>query len=108
MELIKILFGTNAAFAFFGWLAFNAIMFSLHKDEDEERFNLKSYTLKTYDNWIASFLFIPVMLFFGHGALGIDVEGFANLKWQDSFYPLSGFAVELIKVLWKKWKSKNV
>lgn len=108
MEIISILFGTNAVFAFFGWLAWNGIMFSFHKDDDEKNFNIKSYALETYDNWLASFLFIPVMLFFGHGTLGIDIDGFANLKWQDSFYPLSGFAVEALKVIWKKWKAKNI
>jgi len=106
-EIIGILFGLNAFFAFFGWLAWTAIMLSIHKDENEKTFNLKSYALEYWDNWVASFLFIPVMLFVGHGALGIDVDGVANLKWQDSFYPLSGFAVELIKVLWKKWKNKK-
>lgn len=96
----------NALAALAGWLAWNGTMFSIHKDSDEKNFNLKSYTMETYDNWLASLLMIPVLLYVGHSQLSIDIDS-GKLEWQDTYYLASGFAVEAVKVAWKKWKTKN-
>lgn len=105
--MLEILFGVNALLAFFGWLAWNGIMFSVHKDEDEKNFNLKSYALEHYDNWLASLVVIPVLLIVGAKQLNINIEDVGNFEWKDCYYPLSGFIVEAIKVAWKKWRAKN-
>lgn len=88
-----------------GWLAFNAIMLSMHKDENEETFNIRSYTKKTWDNWLASLFCIPILLWIGHEQLSLDVEG-SKIEWTDLYYVCSGFAVEAIKSAYKKWKNK--
>lgn len=96
----------NLFAALAGWLAWNVVLFSIYKDANENSFNAKSYVKENYDNWLASLVMIPVLLYIGHSQLSIDVDG-QNIEWTDLYYLASGFAVEAVKVAWKKWKSKN-
>lgn len=89
-----------------GWLAWNAIMLSIYKDANEQAFNLRAYVSEHWDNWLASLVMIPVLLFFGSKGLGIKIDEY-NINWDDSYYVASGFITEAVKMLWKKWKSKN-
>lgn len=107
--MIEILFGENAAAALLAWVAWNVIIFSFHKDEDEAHFNVKSYCLDTYDNWLASLVSIPVLLILG--AKGFNFKQFNlvdGIDFDDFYYMLSGFAVEALKVAYKKFKTKGV
>lgn len=104
----EILFGDNAAAALLAWVAWNVIIFSFHKDEDEAHFNVKAYCLDTYDNWLASLVSIPVLLWLG--AKGFNFKQFSfgdGVDFGDFYYLLSGMAVEVVKVAYKKWKSKG-
>ena len=111
-ELLEI-FQTNVpnfAAAFFGWLAFNVIIFRIEKDKFDQgdlSFPLSKYIIKTWDNWIASLCMIPVLIFVGYKQLDLGVLiTDHNIKWSDAYYLLSGFSTELIIVSWTKWKSK--
>lgn len=102
-----ILFGENAVAALLAWLAWNVILFSFHKDEDEEKFNVKSYVLATWDNWLASLVSIPVLLYLG--AKGFNFKQFSlgdGMDFGDFYYLGSGLIVEVLKTWYKKWKAK--
>lgn len=106
MNALQALF-TNPIFAALaGWAAFNIIMLSMFKDENEKTFALKSYAIEHWDNWVASLFMIPVLLFVGYNKLNITIEG-QNLQWSDLYYPCSGFATEAVKMAYKKWKAKQ-
>lgn len=96
----------NLLAALAGWVAFNVVMLSMYKDEHEQTFNLSSYAKEYWDNWLASFVMIPVLLYFGYKQLGLGLIEMEHVKWSDAYYVCSGFAVELIKEVYKKWKSK--
>src|SRR5678810_470682 len=87
----EIFFSSNALAAFFGWLAFNFITFSSFKDENEKTFNLKSYYLEHWDNWVGSFISIPAFLWLGSKGFGFTEIGAEGLKWSDAYYVASGF-----------------
>lgn len=98
------------AAAVFGWLAFNVLLFRIEKDQADDagqHFNLGKYVQKTWDNWLASFFFIPVLLFIGYNRLEIGMIDAQSFKWSDLYYLCSGFAAEVVIVAWKKWKNKN-
>lgn len=96
-----------------GWLAFNVILFRIEKDRFDkigERFPLTKYVSETWDNWLASFVFLPVLWYIGYKQLALDP--FADLEvtkmqWSDLYYVCSGFIVELIIVTYQKWKGKQ-
>lgn len=98
----------NLLAALAGWLAWNVLLLSIEKDDNEKTFSLKTYALEHWDNWLASLFLIPVLLFFGYRGLGLGVVEMDHLKWSDAYYVCSGFATELVKTIWKKWKAKNV
>lgn len=102
----EIFFGLNAIAALAGWLAFTVAMLSMHKDKNEKTFNLKSYAREHWDNWAASFVCIPVLLWVGYNKLNLGVLDLGSADWNDLFYLGSGVAPELIKMTWKKVKSK--
>lgn len=95
------------------WLAWNAIVLSIEKnkyDDEEKEFPLKTYASKTWDNWIASLLMIPVLLFLGYKGLAIHpmaVLGSEPLEWSDTYYLGAGFFTEAIMYGIKKWKAKQ-
>lgn len=102
---------THPLFAtFFGWLAFNVLMFSVEKDvfdKAHKLFPIKEYILYTWDNWLRSLVFIPLILFVGYNQLDLNplVEGVHG--WNDLYYLSAGFAPELAIVAWNKWKGKS-
>lgn len=104
---------THPLFAtFFGWLAFNVILFRIDKDEfDDEKkiFPIGAYLGYTWDNWLSSAVMIPVILFVGAKGLNLNplAENSTDLAWSDLYYVAVGFITELVIVTWKKWKQKN-
>lgn len=102
MKPLEHLF-TNPIFAaFIGWLAFNVIMLSMFKDENESNFAIKAYAKEHWDNWFASLVMIPVLLFVGYKGLSIPID--EKVDWNDLYYLASGFATEAVKMIWKKFK----
>lgn len=99
-------FFINGLAAFAGWLAWNALLLSIDKDENEEKFTLRTYFSEHWDNWVASLFMIPILLFIGYKGLQINIGFEEGLEWSDLYYVCSGFAVEVIKVAYKKWKAK--
>lgn len=96
--------------AFFGWLAFNIIMFRIAKDKEDDNgieFNLKAYILKSWDNCLASLVCVPIVLYLGYNQLSIGIIDADNPQWKDLYYLGAGFLPELVIVAWKKWKAKN-
>jgi len=106
-KIIEVFFGFNALGALIGWVAFNVGVFSLFKDENEQTFNLISYTKEHWDNWLGSFVFIPVFLFAGHVGFNFEDIGIGGVKWSDAYYVGSGFFFEAIKMIYKKWKKSK-
>lgn len=101
---------THPLFAtFFGWFAFQLLMLSIYKDENEKTFNIGAYSKDNWDNWLSSFFMIPVILFIG--AKGLDLnplsDNSSEINWHDGYYVGVGFITELVRVAWKKWKAKN-
>lgn len=96
--------------ALFGWLAFNVILFRIEKDKADDsdlQFNIKGYFLKVWDNWLASLVCVPIVLYLGYKQLSIGMIDAENPQWQDLYYLGAGFLPELVIVAWKKWKAKN-
>jgi hypothetical protein len=96
--------------ALFGWFAFNAILFRIEKDKNDDTdldFNLKHYASKTWDNWLASLVCVPIVLYLGYNQLSIGMIDAENPQWKDLYYLGAGFLPELVIVAWKKWKAKN-
>ncbi len=106
-ELLHIWFGVNALAAIFGWAAFNFIVLSLYKDENENSFNLIAYSKEHWDNWLGSLIAIPAFLFIGAKGFNFQDVGMENIKWSDAYFVLSGFGFEAAKKAYKKYLNKN-
>lgn len=100
----------NFAAAFFGWLAFNVIMLRIDKDKfdaNDQKWPIGKYAQKTWDNWIASLVMIPVLVWAGYKQLDFGVLlSDHSIKWSDAYYLCSGFATELVIVAIQKWNKK--
>lgn len=97
--------------AIFGWLAFNVILFRIEKDKSDDAgadFSVKLYAAKAWDNWLASLVCVPIVLYLGYKQLNIGMIDVDDPSWSDLYYLAAGFLPELIIVAWKKWKAKNV
>ncbi len=106
----------NGCMALIGWMAFNAIMFSMDKDTaldggeitvDKVKSYWLQYKLKNFDNWIASLWMVPILLFIGYKGLKVPDFGIGELTWSDLYYPCAGFATELVRRIWKKVRGKE-
>lgn len=96
--------------ALFGWAAFNIILFRIDKDkadDSNELFSVGSYFKKYWDNWLASLVCVPIVLYIGYNQLNIGFIDVDNPNWNDLYYLGAGFMPELVIVAWKKWKAKN-
>lgn len=96
--------------ALFGWLAFNIILFRIEKDKADkldEKFSFTKYALKTWDNWLASLVCVPVIIYIGYNKLSIGMIDAEDVKWNDLYYLGAGFLPELVIVAWEQWKSKR-
>lgn len=103
METYQLLF--DIAGSFFGWLAFTVLMLRLEKDANEDSWTWASYKKKNWDNWLASIVFIPVLIWVGYSQLDIRTVGF-DFQWSGLYYLCSGFAPELVVKIWKKFKEQ--
>lgn len=107
MKFLEIYLNENSIAALLGWIAFNVILLSIYKDENEATFNLKTYASEYWDNWAGSFVLIPVLLYIGYKGLDLGVVDLGQgAKWSDLYYLFSGFAFEALKVMYKKWLKK--
>lgn len=88
-----------------GWIAWTFFMLSVYKDDNEKTFNFRAYFWEYWDNWVASLVMIPVLIYVGYKKLDLGVIGGGG--WSELYYLGSGFVTELAKVAWKKWKTKN-
>lgn len=93
------------------WMAFNAIKFSIIKDKlDDEgkHFPIRQYIEKTWDNWLASALCVPLLLWIGYRQLDIITnpvaEHTSTLKWNDIYYLFSGVISEIVIDVYKGWR----
>lgn len=96
--------------ALFGWLAFNVIIFRIEKDKADEgelEFSIGKYAKRNWDNWLASLVCVPIVLYLGYNQLSIGMIDAENPEWRDLYYLGAGFLPELIIVSWKRWKAKN-
>lgn len=106
MNTLQSLLSNPIFAALAGWLAFNVLMLSMDKDDNESTFAIKSYIKEHWDNWAASFFMIPILLFIGYNKLDIKIDA-TNLQWNNLYYPCAGFATEALKMAYKKWKAKQ-
>jgi hypothetical protein len=107
-EWLQIFFGINAMAALVGWAFWNILMLSLYKDENEKTFNLRAYLGEHWDNWAASLLGIPILLYMGHKGFNFDSFNLTEgIHMGDCYYVASGFLTESAKVAWKKWMARN-
>lgn len=96
-----------------GWLAWNVIIFRIDKDQYDDRgeqFPLIQYIKQSWDNWLASLVMIPVLLYMGYKGLGFDVFtgiDIEKLAWSDAYYLGAGFFTELVIFAIKKWKASR-
>jgi len=106
----------NFLISIFGWLAFNFALFSMEKDEYDEKdqeFPISKYIKKHWDNWLGSLFVIPLILYIGYKQLSLNPLSpidFEQAHWSDLYYMSAGFAFEFLKVSInkiKKWKNEN-
>lgn len=93
-----------------GWLAFNLMLFRIEKDQADDHgklFDLPGYVSRTWDNWLVSLIFIPVILYIGYKQLDIGMIDATHVTWSDLYYLGAGVLPEFCIVTWKKWKAKN-
>jgi len=96
-----------------GWVAWNVIIFRIDKDQYDDKgedFPLWQYVKQSYDNWLASFVMIPVLLYMGYKGLGFNVFSaieIDHLQWSDAYYLGSGFFTESVIFAIKKWKASR-
>lgn len=103
-----------------GWFLWNWGELTYEKkqlDEDgnpQTNFSIKDFSKKKYTYWIGSFVSIALLLWFG--SQNMDLHPFEaitgeKLKWNDSFYLLSGVVFEAIifgiTVVHKYFKKKS-
>jgi len=109
MEKIEEFFVNPIDASLFGWLAFNIWCWSQKKDEfdaQDKPFNLIVYLGKVYDNWIASFVAIPLLLFVGYSGLDIPLA-MGDVKWSSLYYLLAGVIPEFAMEKYKNFKKSN-
>ena|SRR5688572_2205222 len=96
-----------------GWTLWNLIAFRIEKDaydDRNEKFPLKEYVSKVWDNWLASLVMIPILLFLGQQQLGLNpmgVFGTEEIGWNDFYYLGAGFFTEALMYAVKKWRAKQ-
>lgn len=94
----------KALFALCGWLLWNVGVFSLDKNDNDEKhtdFPLWQYVKEKYDNWIGSAICCGFLLLTMKLGFGVDVLktiNVANLVWSDALIGFSGPAWEIL--LW--------
>jgi hypothetical protein len=93
----------NILLAFLGWLAWNWGLFVYEKDSLDaldQKFNVKHYAERYWDNWVLSLICVPILIIIGIKGLGLkalpvaDVE---DLQWNDMYYLASGLLAEAVK-----------
>jgi len=103
----------NALISLIGWLGWNIIIFRIDKDQYDDQklaFPLRQYILQSWDNWLASLVMVPVLMYIGHRGLNLpgSIFGFGeDVAWSDLYYLGSGFFTEAIIWAIKKYKASR-
>lgn len=96
-----------------GWFLWNMVAFRIEKDPYDDRgekFPFREYVSRVWDNWLASLVMIPVLLFLGYRGLDLNpmaVFGTEKIGWQDTYYLGAGFFTEALMYAIKKWRAKQ-
>lgn len=92
--------------AFYGLLAYIIIEWSNYKDIDDNkhrRFNFKQYARERYDNWLASLILTPIIVWFGPELLKWANQFFGlKFNWSDAMYLGVGALAYAINRVFKK------
>lgn len=103
----------NALISLIGWLGWNIIIFRIDKDRYDDignEFPLRQYFLQSWDNWLASLIMVPVLLYVGDRGLNLpgSVFGFdKDMAWSDIYYLGAGFFTEAIIWAIKKYQASK-
>lgn len=106
MEKLETIFANPFYAALFAWLAWNFLMLSLHKDENEQSWNFVAYFKDTWNNWIASLLFVPILMYIGLNKINIDSELSPIHEWHEAYYLLAGVLPEIVIKIVKQFRHK--
>lgn len=106
MQRIVDVFTNPFYAALFAWLAWNFLMLSMHKDSNEKTWNFKAYFKDSWNNWIASLLFVPLLMFIGLNKINIDSELSPVHEWKEYYYLLSGVLPEIVIKIVKQFRVK--
>ncbi len=108
VETIDLFVKGNPWFwAIFGVLLYNYLVFNIAKDEVDntsKSFSYKRYVKTHWDNWIWSFILVPVIVIFGH-QLFYYLMQWQGWDWQfyDVFYLSAGVLAEGLYYVLKKF-----
>ncbi len=91
----------------YGVLGYNWLHFMWTKDgydESRKRFSFKRYTIRTWDNWVWTILFIPIVAIYAEQIFYYFMKAYEkNWEFNDAVYLggglLSGFVYYIIKKL---------
>ena len=103
----------NIAIAIIGWFAWNWFWLTVEKDvydDRNEKFGLRDYAHKHWENWVWTALLVPILLYYGSRGLGLDVFGIPsmeNLTWSDAYYPCVGLFSDIVG-MGLKWMRKTL
>lgn len=106
MDYLAIIFGSNLMGTLYGWLAWAALLWHIEKNKHDERgepFPFSEYRKKMSDDWISSFLFIPVILWVGARSLALDPFVNDGAGWSDLYYLCAGLAPQAVVRVLKKF-----
>ena len=88
--------------AFYGWLVWNVLMFSLEKDKldaENKRFNVKRYFRIYYDNMLVTAVFTPILVVFAND-LWIYLMDFLGKDFEFSDIAYLGIGVFVTFIYW--------
>ncbi len=96
----------NWLWTFYGVLGYNWLHFMWTKDgydESRKRFSFKRYTLKTWDNWVWTFIFIPVVAVYAEQLFYYFMQYFEkDWLFYDAVYLGGGILSGIVYLLFKR------
>ncbi len=103
----------NALISLVGWIGWNVLIFHIDKDRYDDqgiKFPLGQYIMQSWDNWLASLVMVPILLYVGSKGLSLPGTLFAidhDMAWSDLYYLGSGFFTECIIWAVKKYQASR-
>lgn len=108
------LFNNIYVLAFYGWLIYTVVMFSMEKDEYDDAnkaFSVKKYIVRNWDNWLLSLILVPIIATKAVSiwAGGMEMAGF-SWTFYDIYYLGVGALVELLYfgIKWSRNKRRKL